>query len=85
MSDVRFTVDIAQDALEQAAFLAKVDPEGVAMVLARIDLLATDPRPVGAFPYGADAVRLHVGFNRVMAVIRDDAAQVTVIHIGRAS
>ncbi|HEV2635170.1 MAG TPA: hypothetical protein VGX23_08485 [Actinocrinis sp.] len=84
MSAVRYTVDVERDALEQAAFLAKIDPEGIALVLTRIETLAADPRPVGAFPYGPDAVRLHVGFYRVMAVIDDELARVSVIHIGRA-
>ena len=85
MNQVRYTVDIEDDALQQALVLSKVDPEGVAFVFARIGLLAENPRPAGAFPYGPDAVRLHVGFYRVMAAIDDQDAKVVVTHIGRAS
>jgi len=85
MSALSYTVDIEGDALEQALALAKVDPEGIAHVMERIELLALDPRPTGAFPYGPNAVRLHVGFYRVMAVVEDEEARVVVTHIGRAS
>jgi mRNA interferase RelE/StbE len=85
VSQARFTVDYEAVALGQAMALAKIDPEGVALVLTRIDLLADDPRPPGAFSYGADAIRLHVGFYRVLAFIYDEEAKVLVTHIGRAS
>jgi mRNA interferase RelE/StbE len=85
MSPAFYTVDFEGDALEQALVLAKVDPEGVAQVMARIELLAENPRPSGAFPYGPNAVRLHVGFYRVMVAVEDEEARVVVIHVGRAS
>jgi mRNA interferase RelE/StbE len=85
VNQVRYTVDIEADALQQALALSKVDPEGVALVIARIELLAENPWPAGAFPYGPDAVRLHVGFYRVMAAIDDQDTRVVVTHIGRAS
>ena len=85
MNEINYTVDIDDVALEQALILAKIDPEGVALVLARIDLLGANPRPTGAFPYGPNAVRLHVGFYRVLAAIEDEAAKVVITHIGRAS
>jgi mRNA interferase RelE/StbE len=85
VNQVRYTVDIEADALQQALALSKVDPEGVALVIARIELLAENPRPAAAFPYGPDAVRLHVGFYRVMAAIDDQDTRVVVTHIGRAS
>jgi mRNA interferase RelE/StbE len=85
MSPASYTVDFEDDALEQALVLAKVDPEGVAQVMTRIELLAENPRPSGAFPYGPNAVRLHVGFYRVMVAVEDEETRVVVIHIGRAS
>jgi mRNA interferase RelE/StbE len=65
--------------------LAKVDPEGIARVMTRIELLAENPLPTGAFPYGPNAVRVHVGFYRLMAVVEDEEARVVVTHIGRVS
>jgi mRNA interferase RelE/StbE len=68
----------------RAMTLADDDPDGVLAVFAAADLLAEDPRPQGAFPYGPDAVRLQTGLYRVVAEIDDRARAVWISHIGRS-
>jgi mRNA interferase RelE/StbE len=60
------------------------DPKGLAQVLDATDLLADDPRPTGAFPYGSDdLLRLRIGRYRVLYEIDVVAQSITVLHVGR--
>lgn len=68
----------------RAMTLADDDPDGVLAVFTATDLLADNPRPRGAFPYGPDAVRLQVGLYRVMAEIDDKIRTVRITHLGRS-
>ncbi|MGR6998820.1 type II toxin-antitoxin system RelE family toxin [Yinghuangia aomiensis] len=70
------------EALDQAARLAKDDPDGVRQVFTAVDHLARDPRPDSAFG-SPDLLRIHVGPYRVMYEINDRQIRVTVIHLGR--
>ena len=42
------------------------DPAGLSEVMAAVDALASDPRPVGSVPWGPVLCRLHVGPYRVL-------------------
>jgi mRNA interferase RelE/StbE len=71
-------------ALDRAAYPAKDDPEGVAVVFDATDLLAKNPRPEGAFRYGSDdLLRLQVGRYRIFVEVDALAQLVKVRHIGR--
>lgn len=60
------------------------DPAGLAQVLDATDLLAEDPRPVGAFPYGSeDLLRIRVGRYRILYQISSASKTITVLHAGR--
>ncbi len=61
------------------------DPEGLARAFDVVDLLAHDPRPEGAFRWGTDRYRLHIGRYRVIYEIAEKTVTVAVIHLGRTS
>ncbi len=66
-------------------FLAD-DPEGLAQVLDATDLLADNPHPAGAFPYGSDdLLRIRVGSYRVLYEIDPVAQTITILHMGRVA
>jgi mRNA interferase RelE/StbE len=83
MSD-RYHVEWEPTAQGRAMTLADDDPSGVLAVFDAVDLLADNPRPRGAFPYGPNALRLQVGLYRAMAEIDDDARTVRITHIGHS-
>ena len=60
------------------------DPPGLAQVLDATDLLADNPRPAGAFPYGSEnLLRIRVGRYRVLYEIDPAAEAITVLHVAR--
>ena len=60
------------------------DPAGLGQVLDATDLLADNPRPAGAFPYGSeDLLRIRVGRYRVLYEIDPVAESITVLHVAR--
>ncbi|MCM2578286.1 type II toxin-antitoxin system RelE family toxin [Streptomyces meridianus] len=70
-------------AVDAAARFLKEDPEGLRQLFAGIDLLADDPRPVGAAEYGSpDLRRMHVGRYRVLYEIVNSTVTIIVIHVG---
>lgn len=77
-------VEFRPGAIDQIADFAKADPEGIRVLLDRLELLAEQPRPTGAFSYGIDHLRWHVGFYRVLIQVDDEPARVLVAHVGRA-
>lgn len=79
-----YGVEFRPAAIDQVAEFAKVDPEGIRVLLDRLELLATEPRPAGAFAYGPDHLRLHVGFYRVLIQVEDEVSRVLIAHVGRA-
>lgn len=80
----RYDVVWEPAAQARAAVLSDDDPAGVLAVFDATDLLAADPRPPGAFPYGPGAVRLQVGPYRVLAEIDEESRTVRITHIGRS-
>jgi mRNA interferase RelE/StbE len=79
---VSLRVDYDVLALDQAAGFLRDDPVGVAAAFDAVDLLAEDPRPAGAFPYGSpDLLRIKVGRYRVLYEITGEV--VAVRHIAR--
>ncbi|WP_034270921.1 type II toxin-antitoxin system RelE family toxin [Actinospica robiniae] len=77
-------VEFRSDAIDQVAEFAKADPDGIRALLDRLDLLAGEPRPAGAFAYRPDHLRIHVGFYRVLIQVEDEISRVLVAHVGRA-
>lgn len=74
----------SERALDQAAGFLADDPEGLAQLLAAVDLLAAEPRPDGTAEYGSpDVRRMHVGRYRVLYDVNDMTVTVVVIHAGR--
>ncbi|WP_052849883.1 type II toxin-antitoxin system RelE family toxin [Streptomyces avicenniae] len=67
------------------ARLVKEDPKGADQVLDSINLLADDPRPAGAHPYGRSLLRMRVGFYRVVyEVVGEKPLIISVEHVGRS-
>lgn len=79
-----YRLEFWPDAIDQVAEFAKADPGGVRALLDRLELLAGDPRPAGAFAYGRDHLRVHVGFYRVLIQVEDEVPRVLIAHVGRA-
>lgn len=80
----RFHVEWDPATQARAMTLAEGDPAGVLAVFDTVDLLADNPRPRGAFPYGPNAVRLQIGLYRAVAEIDDETHTVRITHIGRS-
>lgn len=79
-----YQVGWAIPALDTAAGFLRDDRDGLAVMMDGIDDLALDPRPDSSIGLGSDTLRrLRVGRYRVMYEIDDQAATVTVIHVGR--
>ena len=79
-----YRTDFSDEALAAAARHMKGDVPGVRSLLDAIDVLADDPRPTNAFPYGSpDVLRLRVGPWRALYQVYEDTLVVFVIHIGR--
>ena len=73
-----------EPAINAAARFLKDDPDGLRQLLDAIDLLAGEPRPIGAAEYGSpDLRRMHVGRYRVLYEIEDTTVTIVVIHVGR--
>ncbi|MFJ9776180.1 type II toxin-antitoxin system RelE/ParE family toxin [Kitasatospora sp. NPDC101157] len=73
------------EALAVAQKYAAGDRSGIQQVFQAVDLLADNPRPVGAFTVGASGIyRIQVGFYRVQYEVHDQTVTVTVFHLGRA-
>jgi mRNA interferase RelE/StbE len=79
----RYAVEWEPTAQSRAMMLADDDPDGVLAVFDCTDLLADNPRPRGAFPYGPNAIRLQIGLYRILAEIDDERRVVRITHIGR--
>ena len=74
----------SERALDQAAGFLADDPDGLAQLMAAVDLLADEPRPEGTAEYGSpDVRRMHVGRYRVLYDVNDTTVTVVVIHAGR--
>ncbi|ARQ67843.1 type II toxin-antitoxin system RelE family toxin [Streptomyces marincola] len=64
--------------------LRKEDRSAADQLLDNINLLARDPRPAGAHPYGADRLRIHVGLYRIMyRLVSEKPVIIAIEHIGR--
>ncbi|WP_059005670.1 type II toxin-antitoxin system RelE family toxin [Streptomyces specialis] len=60
------------------------DPKGIDMVLDSVNLLAKNPRPAGAHPYGPDHLRIHVGHYRIFYRIKQNRPVILEIQtVGR--
>ncbi|MFF1919454.1 type II toxin-antitoxin system RelE/ParE family toxin [Streptomyces sp. NPDC058221] len=71
-------------AIDQAARFLKDDPDGLRLLMDAVDLLAENPLPEGAMPYGSPTLRrVHVGRYRVLYEIEDAQVTIIVIHVGR--
>jgi mRNA-degrading endonuclease RelE of RelBE toxin-antitoxin system len=81
---VIYSVEFRPGAIDQVAEFAKEDPDGIRALLDRFELLAEQPRPTGAFTYGTEHLRLHVGFYRVLIQVEDEPPRVLIAHVGRA-
>ncbi|MFR9722954.1 type II toxin-antitoxin system RelE family toxin [Streptomyces sp. MS19] len=79
------TIEWDPKAKKSLARLAKQDPGGTDQVLDSINLLARNPRPAGAQPYGASLLRMRVGFYRVVyEIVREKPLIISIEHVGRS-
>jgi mRNA interferase RelE/StbE len=79
-----YSVAWEEHALDAAVGFLADDPYGLRQVMAAIDVLAADPRPVGSAEYGSpDLRRVHVGRYRVLYEITDAKATIVIMHVGR--
>jgi len=73
-----------EHAIDQAARFLKDDPDGLRQLMDAVDLLAENPLPEGATPYGSPTLRrMHVGRYRVLYEIEDAHVTIIVIDVGR--
>ena len=78
-----YEVTWTERALNQAAGFLAEDPEGLAQLLAAVDLLEDDPRTEGTVQYGSpDVRRMSVGRYRVLYDVNDSTVTIVVIHAG---
>lgn len=74
----------AEPAIDTAAGYLADDPDGLSMLMDRIDGLVHDPRSATSVELGASGLRrLHVGRYRVLYEVVENEHIVTVIHLGR--
>ncbi len=79
-----FSVTWSERATSAGSRYLADDPRGLAGVLDTTDLLADNPRPAGAFPYGSDdLLRIRIGRYRVLYGIDATAQSITVLYVGR--
>ncbi|MGH3384744.1 MAG: type II toxin-antitoxin system RelE family toxin [Nocardioidaceae bacterium] len=78
-----YTVVWVDEAFGAAQTYMTDDPDGLAQVFDAVDLLADEPRPAGAFAWGVDRFRIHIGRYRVMYEVTDTTVTVEVMHLGR--
>lgn len=80
MGDGRYAVELAESAKRD---LKKISPQAKESILAAIEELTDDPRPVGCRKVrGADAYRIRVGTYRVIYQIFDMRLLVIVVRVG---
>ncbi|PZT72401.1 MULTISPECIES: type II toxin-antitoxin system RelE family toxin [unclassified Streptomyces] len=73
-----------EHAIDQAARFLKDDPDGLRLLMDAVDLLAENPLPEGAAPYGSPMRRrIHVGRYRVLYEVMEARVTIIVIHVGR--
>jgi mRNA interferase RelE/StbE len=78
------SVQWEESAKRSFARLRKDDRSAADQLLDSINLLARNPRPAGAQRYGADRLRIHVGFYRIMyRVVSEKPVIIAIEHIGR--
>jgi mRNA interferase RelE/StbE len=83
---VSYSVTWSEQATSAGSRYLADDPEGLAQVLDAADLLADNPQPAGAFPYGSeDLLRVRVGRYRILYEIDRTAQSITVLHVGRVA
>jgi mRNA interferase RelE/StbE len=80
---VTYTVVWADEAFAAAQTYMTDDRDGLVQVCDAVDLLASQPRPAGAYSWGVDRYRIHVGRYRVIYEIIEQTVTVEVIHLGR--
>jgi mRNA interferase RelE/StbE len=78
-----YTIVWADEAFAAAQAYMTDDPDGLAQVFDAVDLLAGEPRPSGAFSWGVDRYRIHIGRYRIIYGITEHAVTIEVIHLGR--
>jgi mRNA interferase RelE/StbE len=77
------TVVFRETALRNLARIRSEDKDLFARTRRAVALLADQPHPEGAVPWGATGVyRLHAGNIRVLYEVDDEAATVYIINIG---
>ncbi len=80
------TVVFRETALRNLARIRSEDKDLFAHTRRAVALLADEPYPEGAVPWGATGIyRLHAGDIRVLYEVDDDAATVYIINIGLVS
>lgn len=79
-----YAVIWADEAFAAAQTYMSDDPAGLAQVFDAVDLLTDQPRPAGAYVWGVDRCRIHVGRYRVIYEVTEQTVTVEVIHLGRA-
>src|SRR3970040_2214309 len=80
VGDGRYAVELAESARRD---LKKVSPQVKEEILAAIEELADEPRPVGCRKVrGADAYRIRVGAYRVIYQVFDVRLVVMVVRVG---
>jgi mRNA interferase RelE/StbE len=83
---VSYSVTWSESAISAGTRFLADDPDGLARVLDTTDLLADNPRPSGAFPYGSpDLLRIRVGRYRILYEIDVPAQSITVLNVGRVA
>jgi mRNA interferase RelE/StbE len=81
---VSHSVTWSEQAVSAGSRYLTDDPAGLAQVLDATDLLADNPRPAGAFPYGSeDLLRIRIGRYRVLYEIDPVVQSITVLHVAR--
>ncbi len=78
-----YTIVWADEAFAAAQTYMTDDPDGLAQVFDAVDLLASEARPPGAFTWGVDRYRIHLGRYRVIYEITEQTVTIEVIHLGR--
>jgi mRNA interferase RelE/StbE len=72
-------------AIDVATRFLTEDPQGLRILFAAIDHLATDPRPETSLPFGSqDLRRIRIGRYRALYQVSDSDHSVVVTHLGRS-
>lgn len=79
-----YAVVWADEAFVAAQTYMTDDPNGLARLFDTVDLLANQPRPAGAFAWGVDRYRIHIGRYRVIYEINAQTVTIEVVHLGRS-